>query len=117
MAMQRDPRVLGELVVRPATTLVVLHGELDYTTIDEMRELLDDAVARQPRRLIIDLADVPFIDVLSLSSILAAADAVRDDGGVAAVSGASTAVRKICALLNADDVLTAAVPLQRRAAG
>lgn len=115
MVRQRGPQRLGELVVRAATTTVVLHGELDVVTINEMRDLLDEAVARAPRSLLIDLADVPFIDVLSLSAILAAADAVRDDGGVAAVTGASTAVRKICALLNAGDVLTAAFPLQRRA--
>ena len=103
--------------MRPTTTTVVLHGELDVVTIDEMRDLLDQALARAPHSLVIDLSDVPFIDVLSLSAILAAADAVRDDGGLAAVTGASSAVRRICALLNAEDVLAAPLPLQRRVAG
>ena len=106
--------MLGELVVRPAVTTVVLHGELDLTTIDGLRALLDQAVMRAPERLVVDLGDVPFVDVLSLSAILAAADAVRERGATAGVSGASTAVRRICALLNADDVLMAAIPLQRR---
>jgi anti-sigma B factor antagonist len=109
--------MLGELEVRPMVTTVVLHGELDLVTVEALRELLDAATAAGPHRLVIDIADVPFVDVLSLSTILAAADAVRDDGGVAVVRGATAAVRRICALLNAGDVLAADLPLQRRAAG
>jgi len=109
--------MLGELLVRPTATTLVLHGELDLATINLLRDLLDDAVATRPRMLVIDLRDVPFVDLLSLSAILAAADAVRDRGGDASVAGASTAVRRVCALLNADDVLAAEIPLQRRAVG
>src|SRR5436305_6283028 len=114
MATQREPQELGELVVRPGVATVVLHGELDLTTVEDLRDLLDDAVSQAPARLVVDLGDVPFVDVLSLSAILAATDCVRDNGGVATVSGASAAVRRICALLGADDVLVAAIPLQRR---
>ena len=117
MTRNSGARALGELSVQPAVTTIVLHGELDLTTIEPLRDLLDEAVAPGPRRLVVDLGDVPFVDLLSLSAILAAADAVRKDGGLAAVSGASQPVRRICALLNADDVLMAAVPLQRRVAG
>jgi anti-sigma B factor antagonist len=109
--------MLGELEVRPMVTTVVLHGELDLVTVEALRSLLDEAVAHEPSRLVIDLSDVPFVDVLSLSTILATADAVRDRGGVALVRGATAAVRRVCALLNADDVLAADVPLQRRFAG
>ena len=109
--------MLGELEVRPMVTTVVLHGELDLVTVEALRSLLDDAVVNDPSRLVIDITDVPFVDVLSLSTILATADAVRDRGGVALVRGATAAVRRVCALLNADDVLAADVPLQRRFAG
>ena len=63
--------MLGELQVQPMVTTVVLHGELDLVTVEALRELLDDAVVGDPARLVIDIADVPFVDVLSLSSILA----------------------------------------------
>jgi anti-sigma B factor antagonist len=109
--------MLGELEVRPMVTTVVLHGELDLVTVEALRSLLDEAVVEDPSRLVIDIADVPFVDVLSLSTILATADAVRDRGGVAMVRGATAAVRRVCHLLNADDVLAADVPLQRRFAG
>jgi anti-anti-sigma factor len=106
--------MLGELQVRPMVTTVVLHGDLDLVTVEALRSLLDDAVLGDPSRLLIDISDVPFVDVLSLSTILATADAVRDRGGVAGVRGATAAVRRVCSLLNADDVLVPDVPLQRR---
>ena len=109
--------MLGELEVRPMVTTVVLHGELDLVTVEALRSLMDEAVQHEPTRLVIDISDVPFVDVLSLSTILAAADSVRDRGGTAFVRGATVAVRRICALLNADDVLAADIPLQRRFAG
>ena len=59
-------------------TTVVLHGDLDLVTVEALRELLDDAVVGEPPRLVIDIADVPFVDVVSLSSILATTDAVRE---------------------------------------
>lgn len=109
--------MLGELQVRPAEVTVVLHGELDLVTITGLRTLLDQAVARRPGRLVIDLSDVPFVDVLSLSAMLAAADGIRDRGGSAVVRGASPPVRRMCTLFNAADLLTPDVPLPRRAAG
>ena len=109
--------MLGELEVRPMVTTVVLHGELDLVTVEALRSLMDEAVMHDPTRLVIDISDVPFVDVLSLSTILAATDSVRDRGGVAFVRGATVAVRRICALLNADDVLATDIPLQRRYAG
>ena len=109
--------MLGELEVRPMVTTVVLHGELDLVTVEALRCLLDESIVDAPARLVIDLRDVPFVDVLSLSTILAATDSVRDRGGVAFVRGATAAVRRICALLNADDVLATDIPLQRRFAG
>lgn len=105
----------GELRIEPSALTVVLHGELDLVTIERLRRLLDTAVSRRPARLVIDLTDVPFVDVLSLSAMLAAADHVRDGGGDAIVRGASPSVRRMCALFNAGDVLPVDLPLQRRA--
>lgn len=108
--------MLGELRVQSTMTTVVLHGELDLVTVEGLRVLLEDAVRDDPERLVIDVSDVGFVDVLSLSTILATADAVRDRGGSALVRGASSAIRRVCVLLNADDVLAPELPLQRRSA-
>ena len=109
--------MLGELDVQPAGVVVTLHGEVDMLTIDELRSLLDSAVAASPARLVIDLTDVPFIDVLSLSAVLATADLLREHQATVTVVGASSSVRRVCSLLNADDVLAPEVPRPRIVAG
>lgn len=105
--------MLGELEVRPEVTVLVLHGELDIVTVAGVRTLLDEAVATGCRRLVVDLNDVPFVDVLCLSAVLAAVDRVRDAGGEASVVGASRPVRRMCALLGADDALVLQIPEPR----
>jgi anti-sigma B factor antagonist len=108
--------MLGEVQVQPAVTTVILHGDLDLMTVDALREMLHGAAVDASARLIIDLTDVAFLDVMSLSVILGAADTLREDGRQLVVRGASSAVRRICALLNADDVLEPAMPQPRSTA-
>ncbi|MDQ1697645.1 MAG: hypothetical protein QOJ03_2998 [Frankiaceae bacterium] len=105
--------MFGELQVQPTVTHVALHGELDLVTVEKLRALLREACAGVPERLVVDLSDVPFVDVLSLSAVLATADALRERGATLTVTGASTAIRRICALLNAEDVLAPVLPLPR----
>jgi anti-anti-sigma factor len=107
--------MLGELLVQGAVSRLRLHGDLDLVTVEELRRLLADACTSR-RDVVIDLADVPFVDVLSLSAILAAADGMREHGGRLRVTGAAAPVRRVCALLNADDVLVPEVPMPRLAA-
>ena len=108
--------MLGEFDVAPDTTVVTLHGDLDLVTVEHLRELLHQACSTEPERVIVDLTDVPFVDVLSLSTILASADAQREKGRSLFVRGASGAVRRVCALLNAKDVLLPTLPTPRLAA-
>lgn len=107
--------MLGEVYVQSVATTVVLHGDLDLVTVDRLRDLLAHACNSDPERLVIDVSDVHFMDVLSLSAILACSDTVRERGGSALVTGAPRSVRRMCAVLNATDVLAAEVPLQRAA--
>src|SRR5689334_16727626 len=94
--------LLGELQMQQAVVTVVLHGDLDLVTIEDLRALLEKAAEHQPSRLVIDLSDVPFVDVLSLSAVLATADLVRDVGGAVVVRGASGSVRRMCRMFNAE---------------
>jgi anti-sigma B factor antagonist len=105
--------VLGELLVQPSATTVRLHGELDLVTVDALRALLAEAAAEVPPKVVVDITDVPFVDVLSLSTILAAADAMREREAPLIVVGASQSVRRLFEILNADDVLAPALPMPR----
>ena len=107
--------MLGELDVAADRIVVTLHGDLDLVTLEELRALLARACVGDPGQVLVDLSDVPFVDVLSLSTILASADAMQETGGRLHVRGASGAVRRICALLNAKDVLLPVLPSPRLA--
>ena len=104
--------MLGELHIEGPVSRLRLHGDLDLVTVNALRDLLARACS-EGRDVVVDLADVPFVDVLSLSAILAAADGLRDHGRRLLVTGASAPVRRVCALLNADDVLMPELPLPR----
>jgi anti-anti-sigma factor len=107
--------MLGEVHVRPDSMVVTLHGDLDLMTVEALRDLLEDVARSTASPVVVELADVAFVDVMSLSVIMSTADALRDEGRQLVVRGASSAVRRICALLNADDILAPALPEPRPA--
>jgi anti-anti-sigma factor len=103
--------MIGEITVDETALTVVLHGDLDMVTVDDLRTMLNGVAAGPAPTVVIDLKDVAFVDVMSLSVILGTADALRDRGRELSVRGASASVRRVCALLNADDVLEAGPPV------
>jgi anti-sigma B factor antagonist len=107
--------MLGEVHVMSDVTFARLRGELDLVNVDALRDLLDDICAGSSSRIVVDLCDVPFVDVLSLSVILGTADALREAGRQLVVEGASNSVRRLCALLNAEDILAPRISLSHTA--
>jgi anti-anti-sigma factor len=103
--------MLGEVQVRADATVATLHGDLDLANVDALRDLLGNVCLTSSRRIIVDLREVPFVDVLSLSVIMGTADELRESDRQLIVEGASTSVRKLCALLNAEDILAPVVRL------
>jgi anti-sigma B factor antagonist len=53
-----------------AYTLVEIAGEADVTNTEELRSLLDEEVAQEPRTLIIDLSGLRFMDSSALHALL-----------------------------------------------
>jgi anti-anti-sigma factor len=107
--------MLGEVHVHADVTVAKLRGDLDLANVDSLRELLAGVCAGDSLRVVVDLGEVPFVDVLSLSVILGTADDLREAGRQLIVEGASTSVRRLCALLNAEDILTPQLPMPRTA--
>ncbi|HTR70253.1 MAG TPA: STAS domain-containing protein [Mycobacteriales bacterium] len=103
--------MLGVVHVEGGVTTARLHGELDMVSVEALRDLLDDACATSSPRIVVDLGDVPFVDVLSLSVILGVADALRDSGRQLVVEGSSRSVRRLCSVLNAEDILAPQSPV------
>jgi anti-anti-sigma factor len=61
------------------TATVYIGGELDLTTTPELARHLEQVQARQPRRLVLDLSEVSFIDVAA-ARLLSGATGPRPAG-------------------------------------
>jgi anti-anti-sigma factor len=91
----------------PAPRTRVLHpeGDLDLLTVDDLRAELAEAVADGQVDVLIDLTNVDHVDIVALSAILAAADTLREQGRGLHVAAARRELRRVCALLRAEDIL------------
>jgi anti-sigma B factor antagonist len=98
-------------------TLVGISGEADVTNSDELRRLLDEEVALQPRTLIIDLSGLRFMDSSALHVILRANRAMDRQGGVLALVSPQEAVAKILRLTTADRLIPVFASVAEAAAG
>ena len=90
----RDPlreQPVREVVRQGDDVIVRLAGELDLYNAPILREALGAAVEQPPRRLVVDLAEVSFVDSTALGVLLEARSLLRDrEEFVLAAPGAET---------------------------
>lgn len=67
-----NERPVGGIDRRNGTVVVHLVGELDLYNAPEVREALLSVCAEQPERLVVDLADVDFVDSTALGVLIEA---------------------------------------------
>ena len=75
----REPPVRGIDAVDGAV-VVRLAGELDLYNADEVRAALAEAIERSPQRIVIDMADVEFVDSTALGVLIEARSKLGRDG-------------------------------------
>lgn len=96
--MQRDPDpASGQAVIE-------LAGELDLAVAADLRALLDAVAADRPQFVVVDLADVGFIDSTVLRELLRVHRTVRADGGRLVMAGCHAAVKRLLALTGTTEV-------------
>jgi anti-sigma B factor antagonist len=66
---------------RDGRVVVSLTGELDLYNAEEVRSVLLDACAAEPRTLVVDLEGVRFIDSTALGVLIEARSRLADRGG------------------------------------
>ncbi|MBV9094473.1 MAG: anti-sigma factor antagonist [Streptosporangiaceae bacterium] len=98
-------------------TLVEIAGEADVTNTDELRRLLEEEVAQQPRTLIIDLSGLRFLDSSALHALLRVNRELDRQGGVLALVSPQPAVAKILRLTTADRLIPVFESVAAAAAG
>ena len=98
-------------------TLMEISGEADVTNTDELRRLLDEEVAQQPRTLIVDLSGLRFMDSSALHALLRANRSLDRQGGVLALVSPQAPVAKILRLTTADRLIPVFDTVAEAAAG
>jgi anti-sigma B factor antagonist len=80
----RKATLAEELVTSTAragdTVTVSLRGEVDVLTVDQVRLALAEAIADRPQRIVVDLADLSFIDSTGLGALIFGFQRTRDEG-------------------------------------
>ncbi len=108
--MELDPKV----VVRAGPELVrlTLRGDIDVSSAEHYRQAVSDVIAQRSTKILVDLANVPFMDSSGLGLLADLARASRDwEGSVYVLDAAEivqTAVRacgldQYVALVDSDD--------------
>jgi anti-sigma B factor antagonist len=70
-----------EVTAGPQATVVAARGELDMAVADELRRTLTTLVDRKQARLVLELAQVTYIDSSGLGALMAAMKHARGAGG------------------------------------
>jgi anti-anti-sigma factor len=105
------PEVNYPEVIVHAGPAVVIRGEIDICSSAQLREQLLSVMQRHGARIVLDLAEVTFIDCAGISALLAARRQALLAGGslrvlrVLRVLRASPRVRRIISLTRLDPLL------------
>ena len=85
-------------------------GEIDLATSATLDLALDDAEQRQPRRIVLDLSELEFIDSSGLKVLCQAHERAEGEGHVLVLSNVPAATRRLFAITGIDALLAATVP-------
>jgi anti-sigma B factor antagonist len=88
------------------TASVVLGGRFDARNAQTVKETLQQLVEEGTNQLIVDLAQVPFIDSAGLAALVSALKATRREGGSVLLSGIQPQARTVFSLTMLDQVFT-----------
>jgi anti-sigma B factor antagonist len=86
------------------TAVLVLAGEIDLHESAQVRQRLEPLLVKKPRRLLIDLSAVSYIDSSGLAVLIEAFQRIQPHGGILALCGLQSAVRDIFEIARLDQV-------------
>jgi anti-sigma B factor antagonist len=70
-------------------------GALDLHVSPEIRAALRELIDQKPKRLVVDLSRVPYVDSSGLAVLIGAMQSLEHEGGVFMLAAAQDAVRTI----------------------
>jgi anti-sigma B factor antagonist len=85
-----------QMAVRPSPNIFAPAGAIDLHVSPELRASLRAIIDEQkPKRLVVDLSQVPYIDSSGLAVLIGAMQSLELEGGVFLLAGAQEGVRMI----------------------
>ncbi|MEU7840083.1 STAS domain-containing protein [Micromonospora sp. NPDC049114] len=95
------------LSVRPGRgcTVLEVRGELDMATSPQLREGLQRLVEAGERLVVVDLAEVGFMDSSGLGALVVMFKALREAGGRLCLATVQPAVRSVLSVTSVDRVI------------
>ena len=82
-----------------------VYGELDLTTAPLLEDALERAAQTDAQRIVVDLADLSFIDSSGIRCLLTASQASREDGNRLRLKNPQRAVQRVFELSHAEPQL------------
>lgn len=70
-------------------------GAIDLHVAPEVRAALREMIERKPKRLVVDMTQVPYVDSSGLAVLIGAMQSVELDGGLLMLAGPQDAVKAI----------------------
>ncbi len=106
-----------DIIRRGTAAWVEVHGELDVATAPVLDAKLSEAEASDARLIVIDIADVPFIDSSGLRALLQAQARSQGDSGRLRITEGSAQAQRLFELAGVLETLpfAATAELQREA--
>ena len=83
-----------------------LNGRVDAFTVEPLATWLEELTAQPPAQLIVNLADVTFIDTKGVTTLVSGLKRARQQGGDVILSELSDPVRVIIELMRLDKAFT-----------
>ncbi len=89
-------------VMRSDRNVVRVSGEVDLTNSSQLRTALDAAVTESPRRVVVDMSEVTYIDSTAIHTLLSAYRRLTGQGGELCLVVEHPSIRRVLSILRID---------------
>jgi anti-anti-sigma factor len=107
--MSRDVMPPGRLLINSElvgqAARLSLHGELDLASVPQLEAELASIEAQSPKRIVVDLDQLAFIDSTGLRTLIQADARAREQGWELLLSPGDQSIQRVFELTGAVDVL------------
>ncbi len=99
------PEFIGSMRVHDGLAVVTLVGEIDLHSAPLLHDVLQEAIAADPRSVVVDMALASFCDAQGLGQFVATANTLRESGRVLSIRAAPYALRRLFQITGLTDAL------------